>query len=256
MIDHPPIHSDIAIIMHTCDDYERLWPGFAWCWLRYFPWIINAPRLYFVNEEKPMPDEFKAAAAIHLPTGPGAWSTRLLKALDQLPHSYILYMQEDFWLKNSGIYAGNIWVLANYLWVKKHQAIRIMGGGPRLLRTLESKRTREAFQRFKLTSPYFFGHAATLWDKEHFMRCLAPGENPWKNCANGTKRCLTMNPRPVHYHYPLVWYHAVHANAKHQQGWKVGDSKTAPGKLSPYGNEIEDQIRRYGFPPPKEYFHK
>ena len=105
-------------------------------------------------------------------------------------------------------------------------------------------RMEEPFRRFGIQSPYFFGHAATVWYKHHLMRCLGPGENPWKNCYYGNERCKTFKPAPIHLHYPFEWYQAVHNNVKRTPAWKdANGDRSLPGEISAYGKEIMKELK-------------
>jgi hypothetical protein len=249
---------DLAVVLHTCDAYERLWPGWLYCWKKFQTGTdLWNTKLYFVNEEK-MPPNLSIytydlpSLAKWRPTGKGEWSDRLLKALSNIPEPYILYMQEDFWLKDR-LSNSALRLIMDY--ISHGDAVRIMGCGSKLMKTLHPPQPafkstslgirvkKEALRRFYLDSPYFFGHAATIWYKPHLIKCLGPGENPWINCARGNERCKLMEPPPIHYHYPFEWYEAVHANVKRIPAWKdaKGD-RSLPGRLTSYGMHILQEM--------------
>ena len=234
---------DLAVILHTCDAYERLWRGFFYCWFKFQNNTeLGRCKLYFMNEEQ---DEFNVGgfptSAIWCPTGPGEWSDRLIRGLVNIPEPYVLYMQEDFWLDKT-LFDPHLEIIM--YWARRSEAVRIMGSGKRLMDSLASPVQGEPFRRFAHRSPYFFGHAATVWYKPHLMRCLGPGENPWQNCHEGNLRCWAMDPQPIHYHYPFEWYQAVHNNVKRTPAWKdaKGD-RSLPGAISTYGRQILKEMQ-------------
>lgn len=245
---------NLAVVLHTCDAYERLWKGWAYCWNKFQAGTeLDACPRYFVTEEKPLPRPLRGRMH-NINTGKGEWSDRLLRALVNIPESYVLYMQEDFWLKDT-IMDQMLEIMMKH--AKCGDAVRIMGSGKRLVETLENpgkprlgvnflgnRVEGEDLCRFRIDSPYFFGHAATIWYKPHLIRCLAPGENPWMNCWQGNERCKRMDPRPVHFHYPFEWYEEVHNNVKRTPAWKnAGGDRSLPGELSAYGHQILKEMK-------------
>lgn len=233
---------DLAIILHTCDAYERLWNGWAYCWKKFQKGtLLNTCKIYFMNETRKLPHSMFSLRTQYAPTGPGEWSDRLIRGLVNIPEPYVLYMQEDFWLDKT---LQDFTLNQIMYYIRQGHAVRIMGKGKRLMESLQPPRPPELLQRFAHKSPYFFGHAATVWYKPHLMRCLGPGENPWWNCHEGNMRCWAMNPQPVHYHYPFEWYQEVHNNVKRTPAWKdaKGD-RSLPGTISTYGRQILKEMQ-------------
>jgi len=235
---------DLAVILHTCDAYERLWEGWFYCWKKFQKnTILDRVKLYFMNEEE-IKYSFKEglpSSMVWCPTGPGEWSDRLIRGLVNIPEPYVLYMQEDFWLDKT---LNDDRLEEIMYWAHGGEAVRIMGSGQRLMDSLAPPNIGEDLRRFAYRSPYFFGHAVTVWYKPHLMRCLGPGENPWINCHEGNLRCWAMMPQPVHYHYPFEWYREVHANVKRTPAWKdaKGD-RSLPGAISTYRRRILKEMQ-------------
>lgn len=235
----------LAVVVHTCDApaYQRLWNGFFYCWRKYQPkpW----PKIYFMNEELPPYEHIDARLwnsnnpRLHwLPTGRGEWSTRLIEGLNLVPEKYVLYMQEDFWLRQY-LSMHDIERMISCLQIYGGQAVRIMGSGERLMDSLHPLQRTETLRRFRIDSPYFFGHASTVWLKSHLRDCLSLDETPWMNCWQGNERCKRMDPEPVHFHFPFEWYHEVHDNVKRTAAWSKADGdRSLPGELSSYGQKI------------------
>jgi hypothetical protein len=193
-----------------------------------------------MNEEKSMPNYMMSVGQqtvpVHKPTGKGEWSDRLIRGLVNIPEPYVLYMQEDFWLKRT---LNDVQLETMMYYAKQGHATRIMGKGKKLTETLHPHEPPNLLRRFKIDSPYFFGHAATIWYKPHLMACLGPGEDPWRNCYEGNERCKCMHPEPVHYHYPFEWYEEVHNNVKRTPAWKdANGDRSLPGEISQYGLDI------------------
>jgi hypothetical protein len=89
-----------AILVHTFDGYRRYWKS----WLHFFNRHHPDPEwnIYFANEERDVTSLFpegRVRSKYHqIHCGKGAWGQRLIKALEQIPTKYVLYMQEDMWL--------------------------------------------------------------------------------------------------------------------------------------------------------------
>lgn len=240
---------DLAIVLHTCDAYERLWEGFFYCWKKFQTNTeLDRSNFYFMNEDvsphATIPDRYWSSGNIQQiwkPTGKGEWSNRLIRGLVNIREPYVLYMQEDFWLQTT-LHDLELKLLMKY--ARQGEAVRIMGSGKRLVESLAPPVRGENLRRFAHKSPYFFGHAATIWYRPHLMRCLGPGENPWINCCKGNERCWAMNPQPVHYHYPFEWYQEVHNNVKRTKHWKYANGdRSLPGEYSVYGKRILKEMQ-------------
>lgn len=230
---------NLAVVLHTCDAYERLWEGWAYCWNKFQSntELSDSP-LYFMNEIKIPSLDLKYA---YRPTGKGEWSDRLIRGLVNVPEPYVLYMQEDFWLKDT-LNDSKLNMMMEY--ARQGEAVRIMGSGKKLVDTLHPYEEPYILRRFQIDSPYFFGHAATIWYKPHLMACLGPGEDPWRNCYEGNERCKRMRHEPVHYHYPFEWYHEVHNNVKRTSKWKdANGDRSLPGEISQYGLDIIKEMQ-------------
>jgi hypothetical protein len=233
---------DLAVILHTCDAYERLWDGWWYCWKKFQKNTdLDKVPLYFMNEcISPSRADYLSDVEWR-PTGVGEWSDRLIRGLANIPEPYVLYMQEDFWLDKT---LTDTQLQEIMDWVTQGEAVRIMGEGKRLVESLLPPIKYEPLRRFAHRSPYFFGHAATVWYKHHLMRCLGPGEDPWRNCHEGNLRCWAMQPQPVHYHYPFEWYQEVHNNVKRTQAWKYANGdRSLPGEISTYGQRILKEMQ-------------
>lgn len=240
---------DLAVVLHTCDAYERLWKGWAFCWRKFQGGTdLYDSRLYFMNEKKPIPLSLfrQGSQVIPYPTGKGEWSDRLIKGLTNIPEPYVLYMQEDFWLRDT-ISDGILNELMVEISQRPAHAVKIMGHTPRLAATLQPTMKGEKFQRFKIDSPYFFSHSPTIWYRPHLMACLGPNESPWRNETTGNERCKRMIPLPIHYHYPFSWVNGVHKNVwrTFTKRPKVLPDRKEPGLINAYGRQIIKEMQNW-----------
>lgn len=94
--------SDIGILVHSFDGYRRYWPGFLYFYRKHYAEKTSSHRrwpLYFATEQKTPSKDIVPFR--HIQTGEGSWGYRLRKALEVIPQSYVLYMQEDMWLNGT-----------------------------------------------------------------------------------------------------------------------------------------------------------
>lgn len=169
-----PSPVDVAFLVHTCDGYRRYWQGFSYYFFHFHPepqWPV-----YFANETLPPPD---ADRMIHIPTGPGEWSDRLMRALSQIETEYVLYLQED------------IWLTAPLTQTFLDRAIRQMEE-----RELSYLKLQDDC-RFVIDMPenwqnrrfYVISHHPGLWKKDFLLSTLQPGMSPFRH-ESGVNRAL------------------------------------------------------------------
>lgn len=82
-----------AVLIQTCDRYEKFWDGLFNFLKKHWDREISCP-LYFCNEEKniDLPKKIKQIKA-----GRGTFVQNLKKALKQIPEQNIFFLLEDFW---------------------------------------------------------------------------------------------------------------------------------------------------------------
>lgn len=84
---------NFAMVVVSCDAYTELGKTFFDLQNKYMGWF-DAPR-YFINESKPV--DFPGVRTIHVGTDVD-WSGKMLRALEQIPEKYILFMLEDYFI--------------------------------------------------------------------------------------------------------------------------------------------------------------
>ncbi len=184
----------IALLVHSCDRYALLYPGFEAFFRRYWDFTIPC-NLYFATEEITVTiDGFK-----NIKSGKGQWTDRLSRLLKHhIKEEYVLYMQEDMWLNkdvNPRFFKQLFDVVVANDWkqVKLHSS-----------EVYTTKATPHFIEGFNITvvdnerSGYLMSHQITLWNKTFFLEQLPPDEHPWRNERKGTKRLRKKNP--VIYH--------------------------------------------------------
>jgi hypothetical protein len=186
--------SHLAVVVHSFDKYAWLWPGYEKAWRT--NWHLNYPETYLASDietDNKLGNPFKM-----IYSGAGEWSDRLRRILLQLPYDYILYMQEDHWpTKKPPLH--ECWNL-----MEKYNLNRLQISTVNQFYSLTGD---ENMLFFHHTSKYLVSHQPSIWKKSFLLECLKPGETPWVNEYEGTKR---LNNRPdIHNKiaiYPCDWY--------------------------------------------------
>ena len=100
--------TDLSLLVHTCDSYESFWlPMF---FSLDFYWDYDTFPVYFANEEKVF-SEYDFSGYKYLPdsrinqiltgkTDKSGFSDRFIKAIEQIPSKWIIYVQEDMWIRS------------------------------------------------------------------------------------------------------------------------------------------------------------
>jgi hypothetical protein len=187
----------IALLVHTCDRYRFLYPGFSHFFNKY--WNFGAHcNYYFATEE--------ADAAIphftNIKSGPGEWADRLRYLLENvIQEKYVLYFQEDMWLSQptSATFFNELFALTQS---RNWQQVKL--GSADLYKTRPTPYFIEGFNVTLLdnqASGYLMSHQVTLWDKNFLIAQLHKGEHPWRNERLGTKRLKKLNPEIYHIDY-------------------------------------------------------
>jgi hypothetical protein len=208
---------DLSLLVHTCDSYEKYWGGMFYT--LDFYWDYNQIPVYFSNEEKKMSDiiidckgipyrpDSRIKQILTGKTDKNGFSDRFIKSVEQIQTKWILYIQEDMWLRR-GIEKNLLKDLVDFAEKNNADAIKIHSklfyydeyklektedfvGGKRMLKYEEG-------ENFLLT------HNASIWRKDYILKHQRLGEDAWVNEIEGSKR---MSSEPHHhYHYEMHWY--------------------------------------------------
>ena len=102
--------NELSLLIQTCDNYEWFWSG-IFCTLDLY-WDFKYP-VYFASEEKNphnltyhFDSNYKPNPNIisiqHIKSeNSDGFSTRMIDAINKIDSKYVLYIQEDMWLKRS-----------------------------------------------------------------------------------------------------------------------------------------------------------
>jgi hypothetical protein len=208
---------DLSLLVHTCDSYEKFWNGMFYT--LDFYWDYDCIPVYFANEEKPMSDiiincketpyrpDTRIKQILTGKTDKNGFSTRFIEAVKQIPTKYVLYIQEDMWLKrklddgllddlikfmdetnaDSVRLHAKLWYYKSYLMEPTDYFVK----GQRMLKNIGGD---------------ILSHNATIWRKDYILKHQLPDEDPWTNEKEGSKRMSLDNNSNNNYHYNIHWY--------------------------------------------------
>lgn len=190
---------NLSVLVHTFNGYSHLWPGFMEAWEKHWQsrWIhpffgtdIISPEVV----ENRLGERFNV-----LYSGPGEWSDRLSRLLDDIPTDYVIYIQEDHYPISLPPDFSDLMEI-----MKKNDLFRLQISPVVPFYKLFSEGDLLFFDE---KSKYLVSHQPSIWKKSFLLDCLKPGETPWVNEYEGTKR-LKGDPkiRKKIAIYPFEWY--------------------------------------------------
>src|SRR5690606_19706594 len=186
---------NLSVLIHTFNGYDHLWNGQAVSFQKNWPW--RGTDIYFGTDTPRADYPWHAGDIIYY--GPGEWSDCLRALHAQIPTDYVLYMQEDHWPTKPPPDLAELMRI-----VTENDIFRLQISPIVPFYTLFSEGNTLFFD---VKSKYLVSHQPSIWKKSFLLECLKPGENPWKNEYEGTKR---LNNRPEIEGkiaiYPYEWY--------------------------------------------------
>ncbi len=158
-----------AVVISSCDAFEDVWRPFFTLFFRYWP---DCPYpIYLITNEKSFKSEH--VSTIHVVPDRG-WSSNLKEALEHIPNSHIIYLQEDYLLRG----AVDATLLKNVL---DHSIKK----GVSCFRLFPSPGPDKPYQEFPNTgrigseAPYRFSTQAAVWNADFLRAILVEGETGW-----------------------------------------------------------------------------
>lgn len=204
---------NLSVLIHTFNGYKHLWKGCIESARHRLP--VGAMKYFGTDIET----DFDTEDWQKLYSGTGEWSDRLIRLIEQIPTDYVLYLQEDHYIKcvapDAPVYGfpdvdhfvrhvmpeNDIWRLqispVNQFYQLTGQLMDGNGNGNLLL-------------HFHPKSKYLVSHQPSIWKKSFLLECLKPGETPWVNEYEGTKRLQKREDLTGKIAiYPYDWYDHV-----------------------------------------------
>lgn len=207
--------TDLSLLVHTCDSYDSFWlPMF---FTLDFYWDYDSFPVYFANEEKKL-TEYDFKGYKYLPdtrikqiltgkTDKSGFSDRFIKAVEQIPSKWIIYIQEDMWIR-SKLSKELLTELVEFAEENKADSIKIHSKlfywDSYRLEPTEHFIQGQRILKYSEGDNYLLSHAATIWKKDYLLKHQKGGEDPWLNEEEGARR-MSSEPHN-HYHYNVFWH--------------------------------------------------
>lgn len=185
---------NIALIVHTCDRYKLLYPGFEYFFKKYWPYGDVQISYYFLTEQ----DSYQSPVFKNIKTGKGEWSERLLNGLKQIPEEHIIYLQEDMWF-NKRVDDNTINNIIDFTLANQVDLFKLSSN-----QVYHTKPTGQYINGLSVgivdnkKSRYLMSHQISIWKKSFLIDQLKYKEHPWRNERKGTKRLKKLNPQIYH----------------------------------------------------------
>jgi hypothetical protein len=170
--------SSCAIIISSCDGYSDAWGPFFDLFFKYWP---DCPyRVYLIANNLKYPDD----RVITLNINPdGNWAANMVEALAQIEEKYLIYLQEDYFIK-SRVDNNYLSSLLNIVSQEAAACLRIFPcPGPD--RDYKDYANIGEIDRF---APYRVSLQAAIWDKGQLLQLINSGESAWDMEIKGSER--------------------------------------------------------------------
>ena len=211
------MNKDLSLLIQTCDHYEKFWAGMFYT--LDFYWDYGTFPAYFSNEEKRIEEmnfdckgrEYRPTKKINQiltgKTDRNGFSDRFIKSLDQIPTKWVLYLQEDMWLRR-GLDKDLLEELVEFAEKNNADSIKIHTklfyyDNYKLEKTDSFIKGRRIL-KYSEGENFLLSHNATIWRKDYILKHQKEGEDAWTNEIEGSKR-MSAEPHN-HYHYDIHWY--------------------------------------------------
>jgi hypothetical protein len=211
------MNRDISLLIQTCDHYDQFWPGMFYT--LDFYWDYDSFPVYFSNEERKIEEmvfsckgkEYKPSGKINQiltgKTDRNGFSDRFIKSVENIPTKWVLYIQEDMWLRR-GIEKDLLEDLLKFAEEKNVDSIKIHSklfyyDSYRLEKTEDFIKGRRIL-KYSDGENFLLTHNAAIWRKDYILKHQKCGEDAWTNEVEGSKR-MSAEPHN-HYHYEMHWY--------------------------------------------------
>jgi len=195
----------LGIVVMSCDAYSDAWSPFFRLFRKYWPACPCS--VYLVAEEKALHDDL----VVDVLPGRREWSERLIAALDLMPESRVLLLQEDYLLTKPVLEDK----IAEYLACLNQHGAALLKLFP-LPAPDQPFAPHSGLGRLSNDFTYRISTQAAIWDKEFLRGVARPNESVWDFEVNGSVRAaasdrlflsveVTNRGRLDHGHYPYSY---------------------------------------------------
>lgn len=188
---------DFAVFVNTSDGFQDCWEAFFELWKTYSQGLQDTP--IYLNTERAiyrsdgldiLCTQVWSDNEIERPS----WSTCLIRGLDRIPQPYVLYLQEDYFLKKPVDYnqiAKAVEFLKNE---PNFSAVYLNRYGPQFRKPLALVGQYVEVPR---SARYFLSTQAAVWKRAQLRDLARPWENGWMFEKFGSWRSLRGRVRCV-----------------------------------------------------------
>lgn len=173
----------VAIVVSSCDPFFDSWRPFAFFFREFWP---ACPFSTFLITNQL---QVRSAALQTISVGPDLrWGWKLIAALRQVPHPYVIYMQEDYFLRAP----------VDERQIANDLAFAVAEGADAFSFRARSRiepafdRLNERFGIVPVDSDGRTRAQVTLWKKEALLSILREEESVWDFEAKGSSRTRSM----------------------------------------------------------------
>ena len=169
-----PLNNDVTIIVNSCDRYEDAWEPFFKLLKIQWPECVNYD-IILNTETKIYNCDFLPVRTIC--GGKTTWSKRMKNALKEIDSELVVFLLEDFFLKNR-VNQKDFIKIVNYM---KTEDVGYVGLKYRPGRTLKDGTVpmEDFIERDLLPVNLRVPLISSIWNRKYFIKLLRNHESPW-----------------------------------------------------------------------------
>ncbi|MGO8733207.1 MAG: hypothetical protein ACLQVM_10480 [Terriglobia bacterium] len=186
-----------AVVVSSCDRYSDAWEPFFTLFFRYWP---DCPfPLFMITNGGEFPNP--RVKCVTFPEDRG-WSGNLIDTLKQVPAEYVLYLQEDYFLKTR-VDTEKVSSALDFIRKEAGAYLRLYPcPGPD-----QCYKDEPEIGAISRDAPYRNCLQAAIWRKDVMFRTLRPGETGWDfELRGGVGRSRLVTEAFLSYRKPVITY--------------------------------------------------
>lgn len=173
------VNNDITLLIGTCDKYSFLWEEFVYLFNKYWDSSIPIDKYFMTESETDKTlNGFEFIKNDKIP-----YSNRLMSTLEKISTPYVLWMQDDYFLRKTLPKK----TFDNYLKFTKENNLDRFGICEDS-KYYTKKYIKDDIFKLDQNSEYTLSMQCSIWDTEFFKSCLEPNESIWDFEIKGTQR--------------------------------------------------------------------
>jgi hypothetical protein len=185
-----------GIVISSCDRYSDAWGPFFTLFFRYWP---DCPfPIYLISTGRQFPDA--RVTTVPFPVDLG-WSGNLIGTLKQITEPYIIYFQEDYFLK-AKVDTDQVRSALDFIRNENAAYLRLYRPYPDL-----PYKNHTLIGAISLNAPYRNCTQTAIWKTDLLLSLLRPGETGWDFELRGGLERSRQLPEPfLAYKQPVINY--------------------------------------------------